>query len=350
MTAATPKRPRLSDVADRARVSTSTASRALNGVGELSDETRESVRRAAEELGFRPSPSARSLRTRRTQTVGLVVPHVTHAFYAAVITGAQATLEEHGYRLILIDSGEDADRVENALDTLLEHEVDGLLVSTAPFGAERFNELLGDTPCIFIDELAPGAGHGNVVLENRRGIELLVTHLVDHGHTSIAYLGGPEDRTSGRERLDGFVAAMAHHDLHVRPELVRPGEWTIHSGFREAAALLEVAPAATAIVAASAELALGTLAAARSAGRAIPGDLALASFDDRYFAPLLEPALTAITYDARAVGGEAARMLAEAMAGGEPRREAVHVPVSLVRRRSCGCEYDPASDLGGVIE
>ena len=344
------KRPRLSDVADRARVSTSPASRALNGVGELSQETRDAVRRAAEELGFRPSPTARSLRTRRSQTVGLIVPHVTHAFYAAVITGAQATLEEHGYRLILIHSGEDADSVTNALHTLLEHEVDGLLVSTAPFGAERFNELLTDTACIFIDELAPGAGHGNVVLENRRGIELLVAHLVDHGHQSIGYLGGPEDRTSGRERLEGFLAAMARHDLRVRPELVRPGEWTIHSGFREASALLEVGPDPTAIVAASAELALGALAAARHAGRAIPDDLALASFDDRYFAPLLEPALTAITYDAPAVGREAARMLAEVMAGGGPHREAVHVTVSLVRRRSCGCEYDPASDLGGVIE
>jgi DNA-binding LacI/PurR family transcriptional regulator len=344
------KRPRLTDVADRARVSTSTASRALNGVGELSDQTRESVRRAAEELGFRPSPTARSLRTRRTQTVGLVVPHVTHAFYAAVITGAQATLEEHGYRLILINSGEEADPVSNALRTLLDHEVDGLLVSTTPFAAERFNELLQDTPCVFLDELAPGAGHGNVVLENGKGVRMLVEHLVGHGHSRIGFLGGPEDRTSGRERLGGFLDAMAHHALPVHGQLVRACEWTIYSGFREGGALLEVAPRPTAVVAASAELALGMLAAARGASAAIPDELALVSFDDRYFAPLLEPALTAIAYDAGSVGSEGAQLLVDAMAGIEPRRTEARVDVSLVRRRSCGCEYDPASDLAGVIE
>jgi LacI family transcriptional regulator len=344
------KRPRLSDVADRARVSTSTASRALNGVGELSQETRDSVRRAAEELGFRPSPTARSLRTRRSQTVGLVVPYVTHAFYAGVITGAQAMLEEHGYRLILINSGEDSGSVSNALLTLLEHEVDGLLVSTTPFGADRFNELLHTTPCIFIDELAPGAGHGNVVLENAKGVEMLVEHLVGHGHRCIGLLGGPADRTSSRERIGGFHSAMARHQLSVLPELVRECEWTINSGFREGGLLLEAHPRPTAVVAASAELALGMLAAARGAGTAIPDDLALVSFDDRYFAPLLEPALTAIAYDARAVGSEGAQMLVEVMAGSDSRRAETRVDVSLVRRRSCGCDYNPASDLGGVIE
>ena len=350
MNRASTKRPRLSDVADRARVSTSTASRALNGVGELSQETRDTVRRAAEELGFRPSPTARSLRTRRSQTVGLIVPFIAHTFYAAVITGAQARLEEHAYRLILINSGEESDSVSNALSTLLEHEVDGLLVSTAPFGAERFNDLLQATPCIFIDELAPGAGQGNVVLENGKGVEMLVQHLVGHGHSRIGYLGGPADRTSARERLDGFLSAMARHELPVVPERVRAGEWTISSGFHEGSLLLDVRPRLTAVVAGSAELALGMLAAARGAGTAIPDELALVSFDDRYYAPLLEPALTAIAYDARAVGSEGAQMLVDVMTGADTRRTEARVDVSLVRRRSCGCDYDPASDLGGVIE
>ena len=92
--------------------------------------------------------------------------------------------------------------------TLLDHEVDGLLVSTAPFGANQFNALLERTPCVFIDELAPGAGAGNVALENGHGVELLVEHLAEHGHERIAFLGGPEDRTSGHERYEGFVTGM----------------------------------------------------------------------------------------------------------------------------------------------
>jgi LacI family transcriptional regulator, galactose operon repressor len=181
---------RLTDVAARAQVSPSTASRALNGIGELSEETRAAVLRAAAELNFRPSPVARSLRTRRSQTIGLVVPTVAHAFYAAVTTGAQAVLEEHGYRLMLVDSGEDPETVSRAVQTLLDHEVDGLLVSTAPLRAPQFNRLFGTTRCVFIDELAPGAGVGNVVLENARGLGLLVDHIVQHGHRRIALLGG----------------------------------------------------------------------------------------------------------------------------------------------------------------
>jgi LacI family transcriptional regulator len=340
---------RLSDVAERANVSTSTASRALNGVGELSAETRAAVTRAAQELDFRPSPVARSLRTRRSHTVGLVVPTVAHAFYAAVTTGAQSVLEERGYRLILVDSGEDPQTVTQAVRTLLDHEVDGLLVSTAPFGAQDFNQLLGSTPCVFIDELAPGAGAGNVVLENGRGVELLVDHVIGHGHQRIAYLGGPVDRTSGRERLDAFTRTLARHGLPVTDQLIKECAWTITSGFERCAELLDVRGAPTALVTASGELALGALAAARRARVAIPDQLALVAFDDLYFAPLLEPSLTSIAYDARAIGREGARLLL-GVVGEEPDApEEVRIDVKLVRRRSCGCEYDPAAELAEAV-
>jgi DNA-binding LacI/PurR family transcriptional regulator len=339
---------RLDDVARRAGVSTSTASRALNGIGELSDATRASVRQAAADLNYRPSPLARSLRTRRSQTVGLVVPTISHAFYGAVTHGAQAVLEAHGYRLILIDSGEEAALVSRALETLLDHQVDGLLVSTAPLTGRHFGELLGSTPCVFIDELAPGAGAGNVALENAAGISMLVEHLVEHGHRRIGFLGGPVDRTSGLERLEGFVAAAKTHGLPTGKDLVRECEWTIASGLGEATRLLSGEPRPTAVVTASGELALGALAAARGARLAIPSDLALACFDDLYFAPLLEPSLTSVAYDARSIGAEATRLLLRAIEDDEQEWCERRIDVRLVPRRSCGCEYDATSDLGEV--
>jgi DNA-binding LacI/PurR family transcriptional regulator len=338
-------RVKLNDVARRAGVSTSTASRVLNGVGELSDDTRHAVRRAAQELNYRPSPVARSLRTRRSKTIGLIVPTVAHAFYAAVTTGAQSVLEEQGYRLILIDSGEDPGDVIQAVRTLLDHEVDGILISTAPLAGAQFNELLDSTPCVFIDELAPGAGAGNVVLENDRGVELLVDHIVEHGHGRIGFLGGPVDRTSGRERLRGFTQAMERHGIAVDPGLIRECEWTIASGFEQSAVLLEADPRPTAILTASGELALGALAAARRARIEIPSDVALASFDDLFFAPLLEPSLTSIAYDARLIGLDGARILLSAVEGADAPWSEARIDVKLVRRRSCGCEFDPADDL-----
>jgi DNA-binding LacI/PurR family transcriptional regulator len=336
-------------VAQRAGVSTSTASRVLNGVGELSDDTRVAVIRAAAELDYRPSPVARSLRTRRSKTVGLVVPTVAHAFYAAVTNGSQAVLEAQDYRLILVDSGEDPAAVARAVRTLRDHEVDGLLISTAPFGAVQFNELLGDTPCVFLDELAPGAGASNVVLENERGVELLVDHAIEHGHTRIGYLGGPNDRTSGRERLAGFETAMVRHGLKIEPQLVHECEWTLGSGYDRALDLLRVPGRPSALITASGELALGALAAARREHVLIPNQLALACFDDPYFAPLLEPSLTAITYDAPAIGSEAARLLLGVIEDVGPDQREVRIEVRLRRRRSCGCEYEAAADVEEVL-
>jgi LacI family transcriptional regulator len=343
------KRVRLTDVARRAQVSPSTASRALNGIGELSEETRAAVLRAATELNFRPSPAARTLRTRRSQTIGLVVPTVAHAFYAAVTTGAQSVLEQNGYRLVLVDSGEDPATVARAVQTLLDHEVDGLLVSTAPLRAAEFNRLFGATPCVFIDELAPGAGAANVVLENVLGVELLVDHIVEHGHRRIAFLGGPVDRTSGRERLDGFLAATERHRIAVAPELIRECEWTIASGFTECEALLGLEQRPTALITASGELALGALVAARRARVTIPGELALACFDDLYFSPLLQPSLTAIAYDTRAIGREGARLLLRAVEDQLAPWNEARIDVRLVCRRSCGCAHDPAADFAEVL-
>jgi DNA-binding LacI/PurR family transcriptional regulator len=341
-------RVRLADVARLAGVSTTTASRALNGRGELTDDTRAAVLDAANRLGFRPSPFAQSLRTRRSNTIGLIVPHVDHPFYASIVQGAQSHLRDAGYRLILMDSGEDSESVAKAIDTLLDHWVDGIMISTTPLTAGGFAELLHGTPCIFIDETVEGVGAGAVTLENRRGVELLVDHLAGHGHETIAFLGGPADRTDGRERREGFLAAMAARGLNVEVGMVRDGEWNLRSAATETLALLDGGESPTALVAASAELALGAIAAARSRGLRLPEDLALGSFDDPYFAPLLEPALTAVAYDAPGIGASSARLLVEAIESDVPEYRQVRVEVHLVLRRSCGCEFNIMSALANV--
>jgi LacI family transcriptional regulator len=330
----------LADVAASAGVSASTASRALNGRGELRASTRAAVQEAAERLGFQPSPLARSLRTRQTYTVGFVVPDVASPFYAASLKGAQSVLEAAGYRVMLMDSELSVEGEVAALRTLVNHQVDGLLVATAGVGAEKFEELVGadGTPCVFLDSVVDGAGAGAVTLENRAGIALLVDHLRDeHGHRAIGFLAGSQQETSGIERLEAFVLAAK-----PAPELIRVCTWTQAAGAIETRALLELEPRPTAIIASSAELGLGCLAACRELGVKLPDELALATFDDPYFGHLLEPSLTAVGYDTSAVGRSAASMLVDAMrdadlGDAETRRE-LRVPVELVRRRSCGCE------------
>jgi LacI family transcriptional regulator, galactose operon repressor len=329
----------LADVAEVAGVSASTASRALSGRGELSPKTRAAVIEVARELQFEPSHLARSLRTKTTHTVGFVVPDVSSPFYASALRGAQGALKEAGYRVLLMDSGQAADGEAEELRTLIAHRVDGLLVSTVGIERGRFDGLVTrrGTPCVFFDSVLAGRGAGSVLLDNRAGIELLVDHLVEHGHEQIGLLTGSLDETSGVERRDVFLAAMRRHGLAVRAEHVAGGQWSSECGFAATLAVLEATLRPAALVSSSVELALGALAAARERGLRVPDDLALATFDDAYFAELLDPPLTAVAYDPVGLGRRAAELLVGAMRDGDTERRDERIPVDLVRRRSCGC-------------
>jgi LacI family transcriptional regulator len=328
----------LADVAAKAGVSASTASRALNGRGELSDRTRAAVADAARVLQFQPSQLARSLRTSTTHTVGFVVPDVSSPFYAAALKGAQTTLHDAGYRTLLMDCEQSAEREIEALQTLLAHRVDGLLVSTVGLGRERFEEVTGGrVPCVFFDSSIVGSGEGSVILDNHAGIELLVDHLVDHGHRRIGLLAGSPSETSGFERRAAFETAMARHAPNVTIAGVAGREWSLREGRQATLALLKLDEPPTALVASSVELALGGMLACRELGVRIPDDLALAAFDDAYFAELLDPPLTAVAYQPREVGEAAASLLVEAMGEDEPGARDLRFDVRLIVRGSCGC-------------
>jgi LacI family transcriptional regulator len=329
----------LADVARAAGVSISTASRALSGRGELAPATRAAGIAAAEGLRFRPSLLARSLRNRRTDTVGFVVPDISSPFYAAVLHSAQELLEDAGYRLILMNSDRDVGEEVDALRTLLDHPVDGLLVATTGLQEAEFERVVGDlVPCVFFDGVLTGVGTGSVCVQNEEGMAILVGHLVEHGHSRIALLAGSETETSGIERARGFRAAVEANGLAVRPEYVRTcADWTLDGGRREAVALLALAELPTAVVGASDDLALGALAACRERRVAVPDELAVVSFDDPYFGELLAPPLTALRSQPRDVGRRAAELLIAGLAGEEAAERDVRLPVTIVRRRSCGC-------------
>ena len=329
----------LADVAERAGVSTSTASRALNGHAGLAPATRAAVQDAAATLDFQPSALARSLRTRQTFTVGFVVPDVSSPFYAAALKGAQGRLEQAGYHVMLMDANLDVERELLALETLLSHQVDGLLISTTGMSRATFEQAVvrRATPAVFFDGVIEGTGDGAVTLDNVRGISLLVEHLVGHRHERIALLAGSQRESAGAERLRAFKDAMAAHSLRPEERHVKLCEWHIDEGRRAGLELLADADPPSAVIASSAELALGFMSAAAARGIRIPDELALVAFDDPYFGDLLEPSLTAVGYDPGLVGEQAADLLVNAIRSpGEPRQ--VRVPVTLVRRRSCGCD------------
>ncbi len=172
------------------------------------------------------------------------------------------------------------------------------------------------TPTIFFDGAIDDTGDGAVLLDNESGIELLVEHLVEHGHERIAILAGSQRESAGAARLRAFRAAMETHASPPEERFVKICEWAIADGRRAGVELLADPDPATAVLASSAELALGFMAAAADRGARIPEDIALVAFDDPYFGELLEPPLTAVAYDSRLIGATAADLLVDAMRSG----------------------------------
>lgn len=332
------RRSTLADVAERAGVSISTASRALNGRGEMASETRLAVLESAAELKFRPSVLARSLRTSQTFTIGFVAPDVSAPFYAAALRGSQAVLERAGYRVMLMNTERNVATEVDALHTLLNHHVDGLLIATTGLAPEDFADVVGNAvPSVFFDGILEGVGTGSVSIQNSDGMHILVDHLVGHGHRRIALLAGSQAETSGIERLGAFKAGLAAHGLDLPQRYVRQCDWTMESGHRETLKLLARSPKPTAVVAASDDLALGCIQACRELGVSIPSDLALVSFDDPYFGAMLEPPLTALAARYREIGELAASLLVSALTDKPIVQRDIRIPVTLVCRSSCGC-------------
>jgi LacI family transcriptional regulator len=330
------RQPTLADVARAARVATSTASRALQESPRISESTKLRVREAARGLGYRPNRLAQSLRKQTASIVGIVVPDIGAPFYSRVVKGAQGVFEQNGIAVLVMDTEREAEREAAALQTLLEHRVAGVLVAT--YGGSTLEP---QVPTVYYDNIILNRGVGNVTRANVGGMRLLVDHLREHGHSRVAFIGGPPELTSGVERLDGYRAAVRGLALVERDDYVQFGakNWSAHSGAAAMERLLALDEPPTAVVTAGESFALGALSACRSRGLRVPDDVALVSFDDPPFGDLLDPPLTALRRNEEEMGRLAASLLLHALqATAVPQPAEVRLPVELVVRRSCGCQ------------
>jgi DNA-binding LacI/PurR family transcriptional regulator len=339
------RRPTLADVAAAAGVSRATASRALSDSPNVNAETRERVWAAAQRLAFEPNHLARSLRTRSSRLVGMLLPDIAVASYASALKGAQGVLEQAGYQVMVMNTERRPEREAAALRTLYARNVDGVLVATSGGFVEN------GAPVVFFDHVLAGQGLGFTAADNHGGVTTLVRHLVEtHGHGRIAYLGAPLEAAPGgprlqhgsaSERMEAFRFAMGTLRLPVVPEYLAAGDhaWSDASGGSAARALMELEQPPSAIVAASDTLALGALRELRRLGLDVPGDVALVSFDDPLDGDLLDPPITALGRHYRELGELAAGMLLDALRGGGEQQGGaeIRVPLELIVRVSCGC-------------
>ncbi len=311
------------DIARIAEVSPSTVSRALQDHPRISPERRAEIQRLAETLGYRPNQMARGLVTGRSHMLGAVVTDVTDPFVAEVLKGAEAAAREAGYGLLFAMSNRDPAQELAAAETLLDHDVDGLIVISSRVqgryaaSAAGSDRATGDqAPLVLVNNELAGPRIYSVQMDNAGGAAEAVAYLRGLGHQRIAFVAGPEGGRSNRERLAGYHQGMAARGGGAPPlHLIVSGCGLLEDGPRALSALRSLADPPTAVLCYNDLAAIGLLAAAARMGLRVPGDLSVVGFDNIPMAAYAVPPLTTVEQPTAALGRAAVERCQAALAG-----------------------------------
>ncbi|GAA4987711.1 LacI family transcriptional regulator [Nonomuraea thailandensis] len=331
-----PPAPTLRDVAEAAGVHAATASRALNPKTrqQISAETARRVMRAAQALGYQPNSVARSLKTSRTGTVGLVIPDLTNPLFPPIVRGVESVLESGGYHVWIVNTDNDAEREHAKIESLRARQVEGLIIATARLEHPLLRRLHEQgVRMVLINRQVEHLSLPAVTGDDATGVAAAVRHLAGLGHTRIAHLSGPLSTSTGRVRAQAFRHAV--RDLGLPGDLVvECAHWSESDGAAALRALLTRDAAFTAVVAGNDLIALGCYDVFAERGLSCPGDVSVIGFNDMPFLDKLRPPLTTVAVPHHELGAEAARMLLDCL--GDPGRPArtLLLPVSLVVRGS----------------
>jgi len=325
----------IKDIARIAEVSHSTVSRALRDSPLISQETKARIQHLARQMGYSPSGIARSLVTKRTQTLGLVVTTISDPFVAEVVQGIEEHSLDEGYSVILCQSQSDPDRELAAVEILREKRVDAIIVTASRLGSLYLPLLESlSIPIVLINNQQEGRYVHSVSTDNHLGGQLAADHLLELGHTCLGYVGGPEWSAQSSQRLEGARRALQAKGLSFDPAHVASGNGRYQGGQEAMAGLLQQPNMPTAFLCYNDLAAIGAMGAARQAGLRVPGDVSIIGYDDIAQASYVVPALTTIRQRMSELGDRAAGM-ALTLLSGEQAVEDILVPVKLVERESC---------------
>ncbi|HEY0510750.1 MAG TPA: LacI family DNA-binding transcriptional regulator [Thermoanaerobaculia bacterium] len=331
----------IKEVALRAGVSIATVSRVLNDKGPVAVETRQRILEAIEKLRYVPHGAARSLITNQTDTIGVLLPDLYGEFFSEVIRGIDQAARRDGFHVLV--SGFHSDRAEiAAVLRALRGRVDGLIVLSPDVDAQTLRRNLPETlPVVLlntrVDGQLDGAAFDAINLDNRGGAFAMVRHLAGLGHRRIALIEGPEENADARERRRGYRDALRAEGVERSPALELAGDFSEEAGYRAGRRLLALAPRPTAVFAANDSMAIGCLFALREAGVQVPGDVALAGFDDIPIARYITPPLSSVHVPIAELGTRAMERLLHAVESkNEHERRQETVPTTLMVRGSCG--------------
>ena len=327
------------DVAARAGVSVATVSRVFNQKGPIRQETLRRVMDVAGEMQYVPHAGARSLSTRSTRTIGVVLPDLHGEFFSEVIRGIDLAARESGYHLLL--SGSHADRDEmRAVVQAVRGLVDGLIIMSPDLDpAALCGELPLGVPAVLLN--AKVVGRPSITIDNSGGARDVVRHLASLGHKHIAFITGPARNADAEQRRRGFRAGARAHGIEA---IEIPGDFTEDSGYEAAKQIVKLEPRPTAVFAANDSMAIGALSGFRDGRVRVPEQIALVGFDDIPIARFLDPPLTTVKVPIAELGRRGLQLL---LSEDGNTQSPTRLETTLVVRRSCGAERKGSKNQKG---
>lgn len=286
----------IKDIAKRSGYSVSTVSRVINESGYVSEAARKRILDVIEALDYRPNSIARSMVTKQSKIIGLLIPHINSPFFAGLAVTVEEEAKSLGYNVLLCHTNEDTKIEKDYLKVLMERRVDGIIATPVGKSFKHYKNASKEIPIVFVGRIAENLNINSIEVDNIGGSRKVIEHLLQLNHRKIGVINGPMFLSTGKKRWEGVKQALNENKIEIPSEYIEEGDFTIKGGYRCAMKLLNTVERPTAIFSANHLTALGVLKAVREMGLSIPGDVALASFDgfeDSEIDLIIEPKITA---------------------------------------------------------
>jgi len=330
--------PTIKDIAREVGVSPSVVSRALNNKYGVKESTRQAILRVAKEIGYHPNAAARSLVTRRSETIGVIIPDISEPFYSRMIKGMEYIASKTGYTLLFSNSYESLEQSKVVQKMVEAQRVEGLIIVGSSRKEREYIQNLADkgTPFVVIERHYSDPKMNCIWIDNVAGGYIATKHLIECGHTRIAHITGDLDFEVAAERFEGYKRALEEAGIGFSPELIVQGAFVWQDGYHGMKTLLERNPRCTAVFVGNDVMAYGALQAIAEAGLSVPQDISVVGFDDLEFSSLTNPPLTTVRQPRYEMGRDAAKILVERLKSNSPQDKGMKIcyPPEIIIRRS----------------
>ena len=325
----------LKDIGKEVGVSATTVSRALNNKPDISYQVKQKIKEVSQRLGYSPNALARSLKAKKTSSIGVLIADIADPFFAPIVKGIENTARQMGYSIILCDTGEEYEQEKLALQMMLEKRVDGLLITPSQTEYKDILELKRKkVPFVLLGRHFDLVESDYVITDDIKGAFSATDYLIEKGHKKILFINGPSYISSAKERLVGYKRALQEHALLFDKSLVKEGALKMEDGYRIMKEILSTGTKFTAVFAYCDFVVLGIMQALEEAKLKIPGDIAIMGYDDVAFACFLQVPLTTVHIPKYELGREAMKLLKKKIEGEIQELQSVILETKLVIRKS----------------